>query len=657
SIDKTSAALEKIGSSDVISDSKQVVVGRSRRGRDNARQGGQRSRSSGGGVGRWWPSEMVRIESMTEEKEVEQPCQDNPESINDDSVAVKDIEMGEEKTREDKETLNKEGAASEAEEEDEDEATKESEDDDEQENILQQVEVSSNDGGKEALVEGSLEKNSNENVGCPIDVVENGKDSLMDNVVSNVGDGDLDGQVVSMTSDSVQKSPVYHEKGSMRSDLEEDNGIKVDVGESLNHKSMDDESISRSHASASPNAHSSPSKAEEVKKEVKDRAKIEEGPTDVESKNPSNLSMFDSDTSGGGDPGTEKEQAAFIMELHKFHKERGLDFKPPKFYGVPLNLLKLWRAVVKLGGYDKVTACKYWRQVGESFKPPKTCTTISWTFRIFYEKALLDYERYRTSAGGTVLPDVSAPMGAENQAPGPGRARRDAAARAMQGWHSQRVLDNGEVSDPVNKDKNLAPFGKKEKPLKSLVLEGMGGEGEKVKGKGRKEGGILKRKKPSSPDEAVKSAPMKFPKLHSDATVIDIGSPADWVKINVRATRDCYEVYALVPGLLREEVRVQSDPAGRLVISGEPENPDNPWNVTPFKKGVLCTAGLLSDQSVFGVLLSVPLRIGWAKSDLLWSMVTAQVVSLPSRIDPHQTSAVVTLHGQLFVRVPFEQYD
>lgn len=34
-----------------------------------------------------------------------------------------------------------------------------------------------------------------------------------------------------------------------------------------------------------------------------------------------------------------------------------------------------------------------------------------------------------------------------------------------------------------------------------------------------------------------------------------------------------------------------------------------------------------------------------------------QVVSLPSRIDPHQTSAVVTLHGQLFVRVPFEQYD
>lgn len=32
------------------------------------------------------------------------------------------------------------------------------------------------------------------------------------------------------------------------------------------------------------------------------------------------------------------------------------------------------------------------------------------------------------------------------------------------------------------------------------------------------------------------------------------------------------------------QVRVQSDPAGRLVISGEPENPMNPWGATPFKK-------------------------------------------------------------------------
>nr|XP_027087524.1 AT-rich interactive domain-containing protein 5-like [Coffea arabica] len=194
------------------------------------------------------------------------------------------------------------------------------------------------------------------------------------------------------------------------------------------------------------------------------------------------------------------------------------------------------------------------------------------------------------------------PSGAGNQAgtsqsSGSGRARRDAAARAMQGWHSQRLLGNGEVGDPIIKDKNLVSTPKREKQLKSV--------------------GLLKRKKASPVDHPLHGASMKVSKPQLDTMVVDIGNPADWVKINVQRTKDCFEVYALVPGLLREEVRVQSDPAGRLVISGQPEQLDNPWGVTPFKK----------------------------------------VVSLPSRIDPHQTSAVVTLHGQLFVRVPFEQSD
>jgi len=129
--------------------------------------------------------------------------------------------------------------------------------------------------------------------------------------------------------------------------------------------------------------------------------------------------------------------------------------------------------------------------------------------------------------------------------------------------------------------------------------------------------GSLKRKKAPGLEHAAKISHKKVFKPQVEAMVADVGQPADWVKINVKRTKDCYEVYALVPGLLREEVHVQSDPAGRLIISGEPEQPDNPWGVTPFKK----------------------------------------VVTLPSRIDPHQTSAVVTLHGQLFVRAPFEQSD
>ncbi|KAJ4964326.1 hypothetical protein NE237_024265 [Protea cynaroides] len=324
----------------------------------------------------------------------------------------------------------------------------------------------------------------------------------------------------------------------------------------------------------------------------------------VKKEGPNQSFLVETQSFEGDDSGTEEEQAAFMKELENFFRERSLEFKPPKFYGEGLNCLKLWRAVTRLGGYDKVTTCKLWRQVGESFKPPKTCTTVSWSFRCFYEKALLDYERHKMRGGelhgpvSSLVENMSVDNQAGgNQASGSGRARRDAAARAMQGWHSQRLLGNGEVGDPIIKDKTPVSAPKREKQLKSV--------------------GLHKRKKQSNLEHAVKAARPKVVKPQMDTMVVDIGPPADWVKVNVRKTKDCFEVYALVPGLLREEVRVQSDPAGRLVISGEPEQPDNPWGVTPFKK----------------------------------------VISLPSRIDPHQTSAVVTLHGQLFVRVPFEPSD
>ncbi|KAJ0489244.1 putative transcription factor & chromatin remodeling ARID family [Helianthus annuus] len=295
----------------------------------------------------------------------------------------------------------------------------------------------------------------------------------------------------------------------------------------------------------------------------------------------------------GYESGTEEDQEAFMKEVEAVYKEKGLEFKPPKFYQQPLNCLKLWRSVIKLGGYDQVTVSKLWRQVGESFHPPKTCTTVSWTFRQFYEKALLEYERHKLQVGelefplSTVFPE--API-VDNEANGhqtPGRARRDAAARAMQGWHAQRLLGFGE-------EKNSNSPQRREKSLKSI--------------------GSLKQKRPSEMEHSMKAARIETSR-GVVTTIADVGPPANWVKINVLVTKDCFEVYALVPGLLREEVRVQSDPAGRVVITGQPEQPDNPWGITPFKK----------------------------------------VISLPSRIDPLRTSAVVSLHGRLLVRVPFEQ--
>ncbi|KAL0758812.1 hypothetical protein Bca101_074962 [Brassica carinata] len=279
-----------------------------------------------------------------------------------------------------------------------------------------------------------------------------------------------------------------------------------------------------------------------------------------------------------GCDGTMSAKRSFLLD----DAERSMDFKPPKFYGEGLNCLKLFRAVIRLGGYDKVTGCKLWRQDMynsvmdfQRFLRKGPVTSCN---RFFILQALLEYERHKVMMGELQIPLATEPepMNIDNQASGSGRAKRDSAARAMQGWNSQRLNGNGEVNDPAVKDKNLVLHQKREKQMGNTP-------------------GLLKRKRPSSTEHAIQvSRPML------DVTVVDVGPPADWVKINVQRT-----------------VRVQSDPAGRLVISGEPENPMNPWGATPFKK----------------------------------------VVSLPTRIDPHHTSAVVTLNGQLFVRVPLEQSD
>ncbi|KAJ9553767.1 hypothetical protein OSB04_017812 [Centaurea solstitialis] len=306
----------------------------------------------------------------------------------------------------------------------------------------------------------------------------------------------------------------------------------------------------------------------------------------------------------GYESGTPEEQETFMKEVEAFYKEKNLEFKPPKFYGQPLNCLKLWKSVIKLGGYDRVTGSKVWRQVGEAFHPPKTCTTVSWTFRQFYEKALLEYERHKVHNGeielplATIFPEAPTveienfiflmiSTGKWSSDSRIGRARRDAAARAMQGWHAQRLFGFGE-------EKNANNSQKREKSLKSI--------------------GSLKQKRPSEVENSVKAVRTETSR-QVVTTVADVGPPANWVKINVRETKDAFEVYALVPGLLREEVRVQSDPAGRLVITGQPEQLDNPWGISAFKK----------------------------------------VISLPGRIDPLRTSAIVSLHGRLLVRVPFEQ--
>ncbi|CAN6896453.1 unnamed protein product [Brassica oleracea] len=340
------------------------------------------------------------------------------------------------------------------------------------------------------------------------------------------------------------------------------------------------------------------------------------GAGDGNGKKRKNWLLSDSEAGEVDEAGTLEEQQAFLKELATFHRENYLDYKPLKFYGQPLNTLKLWRAVVKLGGHDVVTTSKLWRQVGESFNPPKTCTTISYTFRNFYEKALLEYEKSLRKNGELNFPNSTHNLSSglekeviSHQGSGSGRARRDSAARAMQGWHTQRLVGSGE-------DKGLSstPKHKKLKSIGKIISQGIVVLFYKsclTLCFERVFSGFHKPKTQTCLDLVMSQEAEK----QSIADVVDDGPLADWVKISVKETKESFEIYALVPGLLRKEIRIQSDPAGRLIITGEPEQLDNPWGITPFKK----------------------------------------IVGLSARIDPLHTSAVMSMHGRLFIRVPFEQ--
>lgn len=62
---------------------------------------------------------------------------------------------------------------------------------------------------------------------------------------------------------------------------------------------------------------------------------------DIDLKTPAKSFLLDTNPMGEDESGTEEEQAAFMKELETFHKERCLEFKAPRFYGEPLNCLKL----------------------------------------------------------------------------------------------------------------------------------------------------------------------------------------------------------------------------------------------------------------------------------------------------------------------------
>ncbi|XP_069148637.1 AT-rich interactive domain-containing protein 5-like [Solanum lycopersicum] len=134
-----------------------------------------------------------------------------------------------------------------------------------------------------------------------------------------------------------------------------------------------------------------------------------------------------------------------------------------------------------------------------------------------------------TQIGELQLPIAPSPVdneGSGYQISASGRAVRDSAARCRLGWQEQHFL-----AEPNVKDGSSYNTPKRAKSQKTS------GSHERQNEEGQ----------PMKAAKAKTSQPL-------DVQVVDVGPPANWVKINIRQTNDSFEVYALVPGLLQEEV-------------------------------------------------------------------------------------------------------
>ncbi|CAI5963181.1 unnamed protein product [Closterium sp. NIES-64] len=284
--------------------------------------------------------------------------------------------------------------------------------------------------------------------------------------------------------------------------------------------------------------------------------------------------------------------------------------------------------------FDRSTGNGSGKSSAPSVALTRSCTTLSWSFRGFYEKALLEYEKHvgvDPMLEGTlaITPRTDGKHHPEQGGSGPRGAKRLAAAKtgAADGDHTDTPKFSPSPSLPLS-----PPSASPSPPPPCCAL---------IFRPGTRHPGI--RPKAAQTDPGWRAADAPRPRGRPPGS--GGGTPggggtsgreggrrnagdggagrggvggaavggggvgvAGGTGGGVGGGPDCFEIYALVPGLLREEVRVQCEPAGKLVIAGEPEQPDNPWGVTPFKK----------------------------------------VILLPAAINANQTSAVVTLHGQLY---------
>ncbi len=87
-------------------------------------------------------------------------------------------------------------------------------------------------------------------------------------------------------------------------------------------------------------------------------------------------------------------EAAFGRDLHEFLVSIGHpNYKIPVIGGGPLNLYKLTREVLLLGGVQNVVKKRAFRIVGQQLELPKSCTSAAFVLKNAYSRLLFHYEQ------------------------------------------------------------------------------------------------------------------------------------------------------------------------------------------------------------------------------------------------------------------------
>ena len=332
-----------------------------------------------------------------------------------------------------------------------------------------------------------------------------------------------------------------------------------------------------------------------------------------------------------------------------------------------LDLKVLWDEVNKRGGYAMVKENKLWATVGKVFKPPQTCTNLSFIIRKCYQDSLLYLEEaLRTNPGsvpGIALPEFDEKLiyrkNAKINVPGlilphhtikpgspeyndhlftpTGRKQPKIGEEEIVGyyvrvyWREQRAWFEGTIVGYDGKKYERHQIKYTDGEVKWHRLEdekfycrpekGSKDDDDSDEQRGTKRG----RRTSGGPSPGGRRGGAKAPRaLHfktASGDQVDVSSSVTHVPTcgvtKVEAAADGgFEVFALLPGMTLDDVAVSCTPDGKVCIDAEPENA----------------------QAIEEVGLA-PIH---------------QVVTIPHRIDVARTTAILTLHGLLYVKVERE---